>query len=113
MLSNPLSLQVVLETLAGQRAVRMHGAKTKYLVSLPRRGREGGRQGRREGGREALLLTTNRCSPEGWNDLECSTPQKPGFAAADSSLKVGRAQTASFTLLRRNLSFFYRCTGLF
>lgn len=39
-----LSLQVVLETLAGQRAVKMHGAKTKYLVSLLRQGREGGRQ---------------------------------------------------------------------
>lgn len=36
MLSNLLSLQVVLETLAGQRAVRTHGAKTKYLVSLLR-----------------------------------------------------------------------------
>lgn len=40
------SLQVVLETLVGQRAVRTHGAQTKYLVSLLRwvgqRGRERG-----------------------------------------------------------------------
>ena len=41
-----LSLQVLLETLAGQRAVRMHGAQPKYLVSLLLRqvGRERGRE---------------------------------------------------------------------
>lgn len=39
-----LSFQVVLETLTGQRAVRMCGAKTKYLVSFLRQGRKGARQ---------------------------------------------------------------------
>lgn len=37
-------LQVVLETLAGQRAVRTQGAKTKYLVSVLSWGREGRRE---------------------------------------------------------------------
>lgn len=39
------SVQVILETLTGQRAVRTHGGKTKYLVSLLRQGREGGGSG--------------------------------------------------------------------
>lgn len=62
MLSIPLSLQVMLETLAGQRAVRMHGAKTKYLVSLLRRGREGGRQEGREADREGERGAGRHCS---------------------------------------------------
>lgn len=48
------SLQVVLETLTGQRAVRMRGAQTKYLVSLLRQGREeGGPGGAALGDRQA------------------------------------------------------------
>lgn len=64
MLSIPPSLQVVLETLAGQRAVRMHCAKTKYLVSLLRRGRQEARS-RQEGrgaGREGQRGAGRRCS---------------------------------------------------
>lgn len=63
-LSIPPSLQVVLETLAGQRAVRMHCAKTKYLVSLLRRGRQEARS-RQEGrgvGREGERGAGRRCS---------------------------------------------------
>jgi hypothetical protein len=63
----------------------------------------------RKGGREALALTTNSCSSEGWNDSKRSAPQKPVAAtAADSSLKVGRTWNSFLYLARKNLSFF--CT---
>ena len=59
-----LSLQVLLETLAGQRAVRMHGAQPKYLVSLLLRqvGREGGRNNPERGAPQepARPLLTHR-----------------------------------------------------
>lgn len=73
------------------------------------------RQGRRrggEGGQRGAASDNQQVQP--WR-VECSgmQPQKPTFAAADSPLEVGRAQAASFTLLKRNLSFFCRCSGLF
>ncbi|XP_010856783.1 PREDICTED: interleukin-1 receptor-associated kinase 1-like, partial [Bison bison bison] len=55
---------VLLETLAGQRAVRMHGAQPKYLVSLLLRqvGREGGRNNPERGAPQepARPLLTHR-----------------------------------------------------
>ena len=73
-----LSLQVLLETLAGQRAVRMHGAQPKYLVSLlPRQvGRERGR-----------VEQSGMRGPAG------ASP-----AAADSLLRVGRAPDSCICL---------------
>lgn len=73
-----LSLQVLLETLAGQRAVRMHGSQPKYLVSLlPRQvGRERGR-----------VEQSGTRGPAG------ASP-----AAADSSFRVGRAPDSCICL---------------
>ena len=91
----------------------MHGAQTKYLVSLPRQGRERGRRGGREGGREVLLLATDRCRAGGRNDLERSAPWEPASAAADSALKIGRTPDGFIYLAEEKPVCPLGCSGPF